>query len=220
MVKRFFLVPHLRPNLVSENDYWLVSKPGFYQLFSMDGSTRVLDVKSVSPDLEIKGPWEVRFPFGWDAPQSTVFEKLISWPDSENDGIKHFSGIAVYHKTFELGENQVGDDKVLILDLGQVSEVADIYLNGKHLDVLWHAPYFVDISNAARKGKNQLVVEVANTWRNQMIRDALRPDNEKRTHTNITKGPNAWTTPLKDLPLLPSGLLGPVKIITKKRISR
>ncbi len=204
-------------NVTVNNGQWVFSKPGAYQFFSVNGNAKTVRVASIEKRLDVTGPWEVRFPFGWGAPQRTIFEELISWPDSDNVGIKHFSGIAAYHKTFSLKKNQVASDMSLTLDLGKVCEVADVYLNGRHLDVLWHAPYEMDISDAVREGENHLVIEVANTWRNQLIYDAHREEGEKRTHTNITKGPNAWQTPLEKLSLIPSGLIGPVKIIFKKR---
>lgn len=45
-----------------------------------------------------------------------------------------------------------------------------------------------------------------NLWPNRLIGDQFLPVNERSTKTNITK----FT---KDSPLLPSGLLGPVKLV-------
>ena len=56
----------------------------------------------------IDGPWEVRFPPGWDAPASASFDKLVSWTDRPEDGIKYFSGTATYVKQIELSADGPG----------------------------------------------------------------------------------------------------------------
>ncbi len=189
----------------------LFEKEGQYKFSYSDNSGKVFNYDNNS-SIEISGSWQVRFPYGWGAPQRTVFDKLISWTDSDDDGIKYFSGIASYHKTFELSKTELSVLDKLTLDLGEVSKVAKVFLNGKPLDVSWHAPYKVDITDAVKEGTNYLVVEVANVFSNQMTGDSHRRGRDKRTHSNITKGPNAWHTPWKDVPLIKSGLLGPVKI--------
>jgi hypothetical protein len=161
---------------------------------------------------ELKGPWEIRFPFGWGVPGLVRIDQLIDWIDSENDNIRYFSGVAVYHKSFEM-TGSIHKKGRLILELGQVKEIAHVYLNGYDLGIQSFYPYQFDVSGIIRTGTNDLVIEVANLMHNQLVGDALRPWNEKRTHTNITKGPNPWTTPWEELPLKSSGLMGPVRLI-------
>jgi hypothetical protein len=55
--------------------------------------------------LTLDGPWQVEFPEGWGAPRMTSFDKLHSWTESDNEGIRFFSGIATYRKDFELPES-------------------------------------------------------------------------------------------------------------------
>jgi hypothetical protein len=186
-------------------------KNGNYTLTAADNSQKNVKLQ-INKSAVIDGPWQVRFPYGWGAPQRVVFDKLISWTEAKDRGIKYFSGMASYHKTFELPENPLMPDERLILDLGEVSKAAKVYLNGRPLRTLWHAPYRIDITEAVKTGKNYLVVEVANVFSNQMTGDSYRKGRDKRTHSNITKGPNAWHTPWRDVPLVKSGLLGPVKI--------
>ncbi|MFC1569446.1 glycosylhydrolase-like jelly roll fold domain-containing protein, partial [bacterium] len=162
--------------------------------------------------IRIEGPWAVRFPFGWGAPQRSVFPDLIDWIESEDRNIRHFSGVAVYHNSFQFSKISKDDSKI-ILDLGTVEEVARIYLNGRLLGIQSFSPFRVDVTDVIKNGDNYLVIEVANLMHNQMVGDASRTWEEKRTHSNITKGPNPWTTPWKDLPLKSSGLLGPVRIV-------
>jgi len=53
----------------------------------------------------------------------------------------------------------------------------------------------------------------------QMTGDSKRIGREKRTHSNITRGPNAWSIPFNDLSPVASGLLGPVKIKFSEQIN-
>jgi len=184
---------------------------GQYTLQSTDGHTEKLAVNP--PEIKsINGPWEIRFPHGWGAPQRATFDSLISWTTAPQQGIKHFSGTGVYHKTFEWRPENSAKNHQIILDLGAVSKVAEVYLNGKHLGIRWFAPFAFDITESLKPGTNYLTVEVANVMSNQMTGDASREGIEKRTHSNITKGPNAWSTPYRELRLVKSGLLGPVTV--------
>jgi hypothetical protein len=131
--------------------------------------------------------------------------------------VRYFSGIATYHKDFELSAEQIATGKQLFLDLGRVRFVADVYLNGTNLGILWNPPFRVDITREARPGKNRLVIEVANTWSNRLTGDANSPKDQRYCRTNITKS-LTWQVPWKDTPLLESGLLGPVRLVTARTI--
>ena len=125
-----------------------------------------------------------------------------SSPDSS---VKYYSGTAVYHKQFNLPGTPANDR--LLLDLGEVDDVASVRLNGKDLGIIWTKPASVDISSAARAGENDLEITVVNLWPNRLTRDESLSKEKRLTETNIHKfGPKS--------PLLPSGLIGPVKLLT------
>jgi hypothetical protein len=166
---------------------------------------------------QISGPYEVRFPKGWGAPESKVFPELISWTDDPDDGIKHFSGIATYSKEFDLPAELLGANKHLVLDLGRVRFVADVHLNGKHLGILWKPPFRLDVTRAVRPGKNRLVVEVANVWSNRLSGDAHLPEGKRFCRTNMQNA-LTWSSPWKETPLLESGLLGPMRLLVARKI--
>ena len=152
---------------------------------------------------DLVGPWEVRFPANLGAPASRVFEKLVSWTDIPDDGIKFFSGTATYLKEFEVPPSLMAHGRRLELDLGQLRNVADATLNGKALGILWKPPYTYDVTGIVRSGKNELKIEIVNLWANRLVGDAKLP-REKRV-TRITQkvpiqGPHE------------SGLLGPVQL--------
>jgi hypothetical protein len=131
--------------------------------------------------------------------------------------VRYFSGIATYYKEFGLSEEQLATDRQVFLDLGRVRFVAEVYVNGTSLGILWKPPFRVDMTRAARPGKNALVVEVANTWSNRLTGDANSPKDRRYCRTNITKS-LTWEVPWKDAPLLESGLLGPVRLVTAKTV--
>ncbi len=94
----------------------------------------------------------------------------------------------------------------LLLDLGEVHEVASVRLNGRSLGVLWTKPARVDITDGAKAKDNDLEVTVVNLWPNRLIGDESLPKESRFTETNIHKFGSAS-------PLLPSGLIGPVSLL-------
>jgi hypothetical protein len=156
---------------------------------------------------EVNGPWIVRFDTSWAGPAEAQFDSLVSWPQREEPGIKFFSGTAVYQKTFHLEETAIGDRRsAILLDLGNVRELAEVKVNGKSCGITWTPPFRVDITSAVQPGVNQLEVEVVNFWPNRIIGDAALPKAQRLTRTNIRK----LTAETK---LMESGLLGPVRLL-------
>ncbi|WP_147676477.1 glycosyl hydrolase [Algibacter pacificus] len=154
----------------------------------------------------VKGPFMVDFINKDIAPQNPVeFKELIDWKNSTDEQIKFYSGKAVYTTTFKI--EQVSEQQELFLNLGKVSVMAKVKLNGKDVGGVWMEPYRLNISEAIIKGENTLEIEVVNLWRNQLIRDKSREKDEKYTWIVIDK-----ITP--ESPLQKSGLLGPVVIET------
>lgn len=157
------------------------------------------------PLMELSGPWQVAFDPAWGGPSSVVFETLTDWTSRPEEGIRHYSGAAIYRKTFT-APNISGP---VLLDLGMVESLCEVKLNGKDLGVLWSFPFRTEISSALRPGtENQLEVKVVNLWCNRIIGDASLPANQRRTQTNITR--LTAKTPLE-----PSGLLGPVRLMSR-----
>lgn len=182
-------------------------------------------IVKVSKDLQIlNGTWNVNFDEKWGGPKDVVFNDLIDWSKSDVEGIKYYSGLATYKQNFEFkGESK----NTIYLNLGVVKNMARVTLNGNEVGVLWTAPWQLDISDFIKNGKNDLKIEVVNLWPNRLIGDEKKPydgiingqwpewflKNQPRTSGRFT-----FTTTQQynaDSPLLPSGLIGPVKIIQK-----
>ncbi len=155
---------------------------------------------------ELTGPWTVQFQENRNAPDRIVLDSLMSLTEHNNDGVKYFSGTATYSKKFSAPEKKEIDK--MVIDLGEVNNLAEVFLNGKSQGVVWKTPFKLTLKNDDLKiGENLLEVKVTNTWVNRLIGDAQPEVNEKITFT---------TMPFyrADSPLLPSGLLGPVKLLT------
>jgi hypothetical protein len=182
----------------------LAAQAGVYWLQSADGKTRKINVAAVPPAQVLEGPWEVHFTAGWGAPEQTTFAKLVDWTAHSDPAIKHFSGTAVYRKSFAWVPSPDATLKTqTLLDLGDVRDLATVRLNGIALGTLWLPPYQVDVSAAVKPGENRLEIEVVNPWNNRLVGDAALPQDQRRT---FLQAPGAF----KKGGLLSAGLLGPV----------
>ena len=160
------------------------------------------------PVFTIDTPWQVAFDPAWGGPASITFPELVSWTERPEDGIRHYAGTAVYRTAFDWAA-EPSEEAVYALDLGNVREVARVGLNGHDLGPCWTPPFRVDITGIVKRGENTLEVTLVNNWPNRLIGDAALPESERYTKTNVTK-----FTP--DMPLTPSGLLGPVRVLRRK----
>jgi hypothetical protein len=130
---------------------------------------------------------------------------------------------------------------LMFLDLGDVNHIARVRLNGRDLGVVWTAPWRVDISDVAREKANSLEIEITNVWANRLIGDEQEPADcdwypVSEAHQWCRGVPlrelpdwflkgqprpstgrycfTTWNYFRKDSPLVPSGLLGPVRLQT------
>ena len=190
------------------------AEAGDYELEFRGGQTRRITVPESKAPVNIPGPWEVRFPYGWGTPAREVFSDLISWTESTNAGIRGFSGTAVYTSSFILNADHAG--QTVLLDLGEVLETARVYLNGVEIGISAFTPRRLDVTGKLRAGDNHLVVEVANTWLNRLIVDDELPPAERKTHTNLNTGPT--NRPWRDGQPKRSGLIGPVRLVFPKTV--
>lgn len=188
------------------------SKNGSCKLKTCDGRTVESKIDEILPEMRLNGPWKVCFPTGWGAPDSVSLDKLVSWTDHENPGIRYFSGIARYEKDVEIPQRWLRDNSRLYLDLGQIWCIGEVFLNGQSVGIVWKPPYRVDITDAVKTGSNRLEVEIANTWANRLVGDARLPEDQRLCQTNIT-GSGTPRKPWREVPLRESGLLGPVRLV-------
>jgi hypothetical protein len=119
--------------------------------------------------------------------------------------VKYFSGIGTYNKTLQASPDWFKKGAHLWIDLGDVKNLAEVTVNSKPLGVVWHVPYRVDVTSALKPGANEVSIKVINAWVNRLIGDEQPDATTKYTFADVK--------PFKaDSPLLPSGLLGPVRV--------
>jgi hypothetical protein len=87
-----------------------------------------------------------------------------------------------------------------------VRDVVVVRLNGRDLGTLWTPPWRVDVTDVVQRDANVLEVDVINVWNNRLVADAALPADQRRTTLLLP-------TVTPETPLLPAGLLGPVRIL-------
>ena len=161
-------------------------------------------VSKVQADL--KGPWNVVFNPAQRGPeQPVVFETLQDWTTNEDERIKYFSGTATYNCKFNQGQYSEGE--TISINLGSLTAMAKVTLNGSYVGGVWATPYLLDVTKFIKEGENELKIEIVNTWVNRLIGDSKLPLNQRPTWCPVN--------PYKpESPLQPSGLFGPVQILS------
>jgi hypothetical protein len=181
----------------------LESYDSVFVVFRKNSSVKVAAVERVLSETEVAGPWQVHFSPGWGTPETMEFERLRSWTEVEAEGVRYYSGSAVYIKEIELPAT--GLNERIELELAEVHVIASARLNGQDLGTCWKGPWRFDLTQAANAGKNRLEITAANTWVNRLIADSGLEEKDRLTWATV----NPYT-PEDRLP--ESGLIGPVKI--------
>lgn len=202
--------------------------PGTYTLTEASGKSHRIETAGAKEQM-LAAPWTLSFPPKLGAPESVKLEKLASWTEHENPGVKYFSGSATYATRFTVTPQK---DQAVILDLGRVKNFAEVQVNGKPLPTLWKAPWRLDITSLVTAGENTLTVRVTNLWVNRLIGDEFFPEEvEWSGRTGPIKTWPQWLLEGKPRPQtervafttwrfwnkedkpLESGLLGPVRLL-------
>ena len=173
-----------------------------------------------SKPLAISGAWQVEFIEGGPKlPEPIRMEELESWvgdaaarpvKTDPKAALSAFSGTARYTISFQKPPLEADE---WVLDLGRVCESARVKLNGKPLGTLFCRPFRVRLGNALEDGQNKLEVEVTNLTANRIIDMGRRGEDwAKFMFVYMTRrDPRTWRP-------LPSGLLGPVRLLPMKEV--
>ncbi|TAG29836.1 MAG: hypothetical protein EAZ35_09435 [Sphingobacteriia bacterium] len=191
----------------------ITAKPAYNQnlVYSVHGALDASTIQTTGA-FKLNNPWMLTVQQWLPSPIRDTLQELVSMHLSKNATIQSYSGKSIYQTKFTLGSHQLKANTILLLDLGVVKEIAEVFVNGKNMGIVWHAPYQIDISSSAIEGENILKIEIVSTINNRLVGDAQQPEKSRTIKTNITKLPNAWTTAFASAPLQPAGLLGPVQL--------
>lgn len=164
----------------------------------------------------VPGPWQVDI-------GGRPHDALGDWTASGDPEIRYFSGTANYGTSFDIGDIPDAGSRIAEIDLGEVlGGLAHVCVNGFDCGIAWCPPWTIRVPRGVlRAGRNDLSVEVTNTWRNRLIGDCAADASNRRTESNLryeTKPgrEKGWKThstgPAVDDPLEPSGLVGPIAV--------
>ncbi len=179
-----------------------------------------------SLELDLSTGWRATFP---DLHRSLTLSTLHSWTDDE--ALRYFSGRAIYEKSVTVPASFLRPGAPVRLDFGPgipvpdpggnapgmrallespVREAARVSINGSPAGAVWHSPYSLAIAPLLRPGSNTIQIEVGNLAINALAGRAL-PDYRllKRRY-----GDRFSPQGLANIAPLPSGLLGPVRLVS------
>ena len=210
-----FVVLSNKPQIKVTVDTVFVNIPDSISILASDSTAVTEPVEATCQTLEttviqsVKTTWQVHFNQKNGGTADEEFTELESWTRKENPVVKYFSGTAVYKTTIAVDSTTLADNAKIFIDLGVVKNIADISVNGTEVGVLWKTPFrTADIKPHLKEGDNILEIKVTNVWRNRMIGD-VQPG-EKHPVTAIRRFYKSTDK------LLPSGLLGPVRLIGER----
>jgi hypothetical protein len=205
------------------------------------GKEKTFKTESIKP-VELTGAWNVSFVPKTDKSFEMEFPELIDFSKYSTKAVNYFAGKATYKKNINIQSSMLKKNKRILLDLGQLNDIAEVHLNGRSLGVLWYPPYSLDVTTALKVGDNELEIAVTNNWANRLIGDEQEPADfewgkdrgEKMGRAMLAypdwfiknqdrpsqgrKTFSIWYYYRKDSPLEPAGLLGPVRLISETEI--
>ena len=134
-----------------------------YLLSDKEHGTQVDETHSPRHTYAIGGKWQLTFE---ENGIRLSTDTLKGWETYADPGIRYYSGHANYENTFKY-KGKAKDRVWLCLD--EIHDIATIYVNGICCGTSWMAPHRIDITKAVKRGKNQLRIEVVNTWANALL---------------------------------------------------
>jgi alpha-L-rhamnosidase len=198
-------------------------------VFSKRALSPQSSVRSAEPAvLDLSTGWQVAFGSGSTPSQ---VQKLSSWTDDETT--RYFSGVATYEKDLSVSQDLIQNGLLLKLDFGEgaaipvknlragmqawyegpIREAAVIYINDKRAGSVWCPPYSLDVTGMLRPGPNKIRIMVANTAMNYMAGHSL-PDYRL---LNLRYGERFQAQDMDKVQPIPSGLLGPIRLVPVAR---
>ena len=182
---------------------------GDYQFITADN--KIIDASLIQPQqfniVNYKAKLEF-LPISKDSIHPVEISKLKSLTEFKDPAIKYFAGKVKYTITFNLPESYLQSNDSLILNLGNLDATAEVRLNGILLGDIWFPNTNLTVSGFL-KTKNTLSITLANVCRNRFIGDFIQFGSVRSIFT---------TSPIetilnKDMPLEPSGIMGPMTVL-------
>jgi hypothetical protein len=183
----------------------------------------------------ITGEWSVSFAPKLGEKFELLFPELMDFSKHNSKDVNYFSGTATFHKQISIDKESLSPQNRIILDLGEMYDIATVKVNNQSEIVLWYPPYTIDITEFVKVGINDLEIAVTNTWANAVIGDEQIPADINDGVSGSGNGiptmslpdwvingqprPSArktfamWNYYNKESRLKPAGLVGPVRLL-------
>jgi hypothetical protein len=168
--------------------------------------TTVISETDVPPSLTLGPNWDLNLvgndKDGKEWSENIHAAPLRDWSLSQN--LRYFSGHGHYSLDVNISKSYLRPGLALELDLGEVHDVAEVWINGRKIDSLIMRPYRMDVAPYLKVGGNHFEIVVTNTLRNRLVGDGASGDPhfvmfQRRTF------------------FMPSGLMGPVRLVPESR---
>ena len=105
--------------------------------------------------------------------------------------LTQFAGTGTYKRSITVDAGWLTKGTKLVLDLGQVRDVATVTINGRSLPTMFSAPFRIDVTGLLRAGKNDLSVAIANVAHNGVI------DPKDPAYKKFKPVQAGWTGPVR-----------------------
>ncbi|HTC47392.1 MAG TPA: glycosyl hydrolase [Candidatus Aquilonibacter sp.] len=198
-----------RVERTSDGLFGIASEAGSYhtEFSNGKGADSVVSSKDIPLALTLGPNWDLKL-VGNDKDGKEWTEQihgapLQDWSLSQN--LRYFSGHGHYSLDVEIAEPYLRPGLALELDLGEVHDVAEVWINGKKINSLLMRPYRLDVAPYLKEGANHFEVVVVNTLRNRLVGDGMAGD----THFVMFQRRTFF---------MPSGLIGPVRLLPEARV--
>jgi hypothetical protein len=187
---------------------FITNETGEFEFTKADGKT--IKTSLTKPDEVELSNLKVRlefFPISNEKINPVEITTLKSLTEFDDLAIKYFAGKVKYTIQFDAPIGFTDSKNSVLLNLGNMDATGEVRLNGNHLSYAWLPNTEINISGLL-KSENILEVTVANVCRNRFIGDLIQYGNVKSLYTT-----SPITTILnKEMPLKPSGLMGPLTL--------
>lgn len=151
----------------------------------------VSGIGEISRVIDISEDWTLRIP---EAGFERRVASLQTWESFEET--RYYCGQGYYEKKVVLSAVHPGER--IWLDLEEVREVAEVFVNGRSAGVLWKAPRRLDLTGWLTEGENDLSIKVVNLWINHMISPNVR-EREPEPEGPLTESWPYFTARIKQL---------------------
>jgi hypothetical protein len=189
--------------------FGVATEPGTYHTEFNDGKNKTSVVSPTEIPLALTlGPnWDLNLvgndKDGKEWTKQIHAAPLRDWSLSQD--LRYFSGHGHYSLDVQIPASYLRPGLAVELDLGEVHDVAEVWVNNKKIDTLLMRPYRVDVSPYLKTGRNHFEIVVTNTLRNRLVGDGMSGD----PHFAMFQ---------RRVFFIPSGMIGPVRLLPEARV--